>query len=204
VRVRALVDETDIGKMKAELAVTVSVAAHPGRRFEGRVLKIEPQAVIEQNVTTFPVLVRVESPEGMLKPGMNCEVEIHINRREDVLTIPNAALRTWSDLGTAARVIGLSEDAVRQSLDQGRAAGGARRTPGEYVVFIDRAAGPAARWVRTGLTDLDYSEVLSGLEANDAVFVLPSAGLVRSQEQRRDRLERVTGGGLPGLRSRSR
>ncbi len=55
--------------------------------------------------------------------------------------------------------------------------------------------------VATGLTDLDYIEVRSGLEAGDSVLVLPSASLVQSQQDAQERINRVTGGGgLPGMR----
>ena len=54
--------------------------------------------------------------------------------------------------------------------------------------------------IRTGLSDLDYSEVTSGLTDGDTVLVLPSASLVQSQQQFKQRFQNVTGGGLPGLR----
>jgi hypothetical protein len=57
-------------------------------------------------------------------------------------------------------------------------------------------------WVRTGLTDLDYSEVVSGLSESDSVLVLPSASLVQSQQEMQERTNRMTGGGgaVPGMR----
>jgi hypothetical protein len=59
-------------------------------------------------------------------------------------------------------------------------------------------------WIRTGLTDMDYSEVLSGVTASDSVLVLPSASLVQSQQDMRDRFTRVTGGGaVPGMQQQS-
>ncbi len=54
--------------------------------------------------------------------------------------------------------------------------------------------------MQTGLTDLDHSEVLSGLEPTDSVLILPSQSLVQSQEEARERMNRMTGGGgLPGV-----
>jgi HlyD family secretion protein len=219
VRVRTLVDETDIGKIGPGLAATVTVAAYPDRPFHGSVLKIEPQSQTEQNVTMFPTLVGLDNPEGLLKPGMNCEVEIHVDRRDAVLAIPNAALRTPRDVDSAAEVLGLSPDEVHEALaavrekisptesveaDPAPAAPrrprGSFRLGGEYIVFTLIDGAPTARWIRTGLTDLDYSEVLEGLSESDSVLILPSAGLVRSQQHFRDRIRRVTGGGLPGVR----
>ena len=70
---------------------------------------------------------------------------------------------------------------------------------GRYVVFVKRPEGPTPVWIRTGLTDLDYSEVVDGLEASDSVLILPSASLVQSQQESRERINRITGGGLPGV-----
>ena len=59
-------------------------------------------------------------------------------------------------------------------------------------------------WIRTGLTDLDYSEVTEGLTASDSVLVLPSASLVQSQQDMRERFNRVTGGGaVPGMQQQT-
>ncbi len=127
VQVRTLVDETDIGKIQPGQRATVTVDAFPNRPFQGTVLKIEPQALTEQNVTMFPVLVRIDNKEGLLRPGMNSEVEVHVGRREDVLAVPNAALRTQRDVGSAAQVLGLSPEAVQQTLAGQRDSGAAGR-----------------------------------------------------------------------------
>ncbi|HEY7613592.1 MAG TPA: efflux RND transporter periplasmic adaptor subunit [Gemmatimonadales bacterium] len=259
VQVRTLVDETDIGKIKVGQRATVTVDAYANRPFEGTVLKIEPQAVTEQNVTMFPVLVRIDNRAGLLRPGMNSEVEIHVGEREGVLAVPNAALRTQRDVGSAAQVLGLSPDQVQQELASqapgrsgagaataaggqaamgGSAAGSARAGRdtggtaarregrampsgampssarrgrsadpsfgGRYIVFVQRPDGPKPVWIRTGLTDLDYSEVVEGLQADDSVLVLPSASLVQSQEESRERINRITGGGgLPGMQQQT-
>jgi HlyD family secretion protein len=254
VQVRTLVDETDIGKVQPGQRATVTVDAFPQRPFYGTVLKIEPQAQTQQNVTMFPVLVRIDNQEGLLRPGMNSEVEIHVGRRDDVLAVPNAALRTQRDVGSAAQVLGLSSEAVQQQLAATRPGAGnsagssrrsgasgdsttrsdsaahasmgaappagspARRRPADgrrgrgqpqgegsrYIVFVKRNGQPTPVWIRTGLTDMDYSEVLEGLTASDSVLVLPSASLVQSQQDMRERFNRVTGGGaVPGMRQQT-
>ena len=112
VQVRTLVDETDIGKIKAGQAATVTVDAYPNRPFQGEVLKIEPQAETQQNVTMFPVHgARSTTATGCCGPGMNSEVEIHVGRRDSVLAVPNAALRTQKDVESAAGVLGLDHGA---------------------------------------------------------------------------------------------
>ena len=219
VQVRALVDEIDIGKIHPGLATMVTVTAYPQRSFRGTVLKIEPQSEIVQNVTMFPTLVGLENPEGLLKPGMNCEVEIHVDRRDVVLAIPNSALRTPRDVDSAAEVLGLSPEevgkaiaAARREPAEAKAAegdsapvpppgqGGSPGLGAEYIVFVMVDGAPEARWIRTGLTDLDHVEVLEGLSEADSVLILPSAGLVSFQRTFQDRIRRVTGGGIPGLR----
>ncbi|HVH08742.1 MAG TPA: efflux RND transporter periplasmic adaptor subunit, partial [Gemmatimonadales bacterium] len=107
VQISALVDETDVAKVQPRLAVTIGVDAFQNRTFDGSVLKIEPQAQVTQNVTMFPVEVNILNPEHLLKPGMNAEVEIHVGQRQGVLAVPNAALRTAKDVGSAASVLGL-------------------------------------------------------------------------------------------------
>ncbi len=116
VQIRSLVDETDIGKIRPGMTVDVLVAAYPNQPFPGEVIKVEPQAVVEQNVTMFAVLVSIQNPHGLLMPGMNAEVEVSIARSENVLTIPVMALRTNRDLESTATVLGRSEDAIREAL----------------------------------------------------------------------------------------
>ena len=253
VQVQTLVDETDIGKVEPGQLATVTVDAYPNRPFTGTVVKIEPQATTNQNVTMFPVQVRIANEQGLLRPGMNTEVEIHVGRRDDVLAVPNAALRTQRDVGSAAQVLGLSPEAVQQQLaaqrDNGaagqqgsgtggrsqsasrdslgstvvgtdgrpnlttRAMGGSNSRPAaprtrspasRYIVFVRKNGQIKPVWIRTGLTDLDYSEVLDGLTESDSVLMLPSASLVQSQQDMKERINRFTGGGaVPGMRQQT-
>ncbi|MEA2723547.1 MAG: hypothetical protein QOH59_1318, partial [Gemmatimonadales bacterium] len=86
----------------------------------------------------------------------------------------------------------------------GRLARSPQGAGARYIVFVNRGGKPTPVWIRTGLTDLDYSEVVEGLTASDSVLVLPSAGLVQSQQESRDRMNRITGGGgVPGMQQQS-
>ena len=69
----------------------------------------------------------------------------------------------------------------------GRRQGNEFQFGGDYIVFLPGKGEPTPRYVRTGLTDLDYSEVVSGLSESDSVLVLPSASLVQSQQDAKDR-----------------
>ncbi len=74
-----------------------------------------------------------------------------------------------------------------------------RDLAGRYIVFVMREGVPTAVRIRTGLTDMDYSEILSGLTVSDSVLILPSAALVQSQQNLQERIQQRTGGALPGM-----
>lgn len=123
VRARALVNETDIGGVRAGLEATVIVDAFPDRTFRGIVEKIEPQAVVQQNVTMFPVLVSLENRDGSLMPGMNGEVAIVSERRENVLAIPNESIRSVREAAATATMLGLNADSVQAKLREAMGGG---------------------------------------------------------------------------------
>ena len=213
VQIRSLVDETDIGKIRPGMRATVSVAAYPNQPFPGEVVKIEPQAVIEQNVTMFAVLVSIQNPDGLLMPGMNAEVEVSIARAEDVMTIPVMALRTRRDLASTALILDRSTDDIVAALSGEEAApdalpaerrrgqrGGATadyRFGGEFWVVLD-TPDRDIRKVTTGVTDLDNVEIISGLEAQDRVLVLPSSHLLETQQDLQNFINRRMRG-VPGI-----
>lgn len=117
-QVRTLVDETDMGRIRAGMASSVAVEAFPGRPFNGEVEKIEPQAVVQQNVTMFPVIVRLDNRAGLLRPGMNGEVEVSVAERPQTLLVPNSAIVKAQDMAPAAMVLGLDPETIE--FDQGQ------------------------------------------------------------------------------------
>jgi len=121
VRIRALFNETDIGSVRPGEPAIVTVDAYPDRRFQGTVEKIEPQAVIQQNVTMFPVLVNLANQEGLLRPGMNGETSVLIDERDNVLAVPNDAVKSPREAMAVASLLGLNPDSVQAQV---RAQGG--------------------------------------------------------------------------------
>jgi HlyD family secretion protein len=111
-QVRTLVDETDMGDIRAGMPANVTVEAYPERTFVGIVDKIEPQAIVQQNVTMFPVIVELDNRSGLLRPGMNAEVVIELAEAAGVLLIPNGAVVTPQDVQPAAMVLGLDPEAI--------------------------------------------------------------------------------------------
>jgi HlyD family secretion protein len=127
IRVRTLVNETDIGKVRAGLPATVTVDAFPDRPFAGTVEKIEPQATIQQSVTMFPVLVSIDNISGLLMPGMNGEVSIETERRDNAIAVSNDAVRSPNEATSVATLLGLNPDSVRAQLASQRGQAGGQR-----------------------------------------------------------------------------
>jgi len=246
VQVRTLVDEVDIGKIRPGMTTRVVVAAYPNQPFAGQVLKIEPQAILDQNVTRFAVIIRLENRGDLLKPGMNAEVEISIASREAVLVVPTMALRVAADIPATAAMLGMPEASLREQLGefggaaattsggaadgfdipaliakrrsgealtpeeesvlaQARAArqqgggngrGGRSNPPatsyefgGEYWVVAVENGRPVPKVVQTGLTDLEYSEIVAGLSPDAEVLLLPSTSLFEQQAYLQQRIQ---------------
>jgi len=199
------VDETDIGKILPDQDVVVTVAAYPNQPFAGRVLKIEPKAEEETTVTQFSVLVTINNEGGLLRPGMNAEVNIKIASSMDVPTIPTIALRTMRDVKAAESYLGMESgtigDALRRKAKdkpQSNAADDSYQFGGRYWVLIDRDGSLDPVYVTTGITDLDNSEIRSGVSQGDKIVLLPSSGLIQSQERFKKFMGEI--GGVPGMK----
>lgn len=281
VRMRAFVNETDIGNVKSGQTATVTVDAFPNRRFVGIVEMVEPQAVVQSSVTMFPVLVSLSNADGALKPGMNGAVVMDIARKDNVLAVPSDAIRNARDAATVAPVLGVNADTLKALLAAGRrgagggaaagsAAGrsasstgqagagfdsaararfragasstpgggfdsaararfreGASSTPGSssggaqggagqggaggaggagagggggrggaQVVFVKKDNKYTPRVVRVGISDFDYTEILSGVTQGEQVALLGAAVLQAQREQLQQRIRAGSGGGL--------
>jgi HlyD family secretion protein len=179
VRVRAVVDEIDIGKISLDQEVTLRVSAFRDKKFTGVVSKIEPLGLDVQNVTTFPVLIDIENKENLLLLGMNTEVEIEILNEKASLAVPSGSLRTRKDISFVAALVGVSKEDIRDFLSTRQEDEGFTK----FVVIKDTNKGPVLTWVKVGSTDFQNVEVQDGLSAGDKVYVLPSEGLIRSQEE---------------------
>jgi HlyD family secretion protein len=92
-QVNANIDESDVGRIRPGQHVTFHVDAYPTETFEGTVAQIRLQPVVIQNVTTYGTVIDVPNQQLKLKPGMTATVKVEIAKRNDVLRVPNAALR---------------------------------------------------------------------------------------------------------------
>lgn len=89
----ANIDEADVGRLKVDQDVSFSVNAYPNRTFQGKVQMVRLGAQTIQNVVTYTGVVRVQNRDLALLPGMTANLQIVTDDRQDVLRVPNAALR---------------------------------------------------------------------------------------------------------------
>jgi HlyD family secretion protein len=282
VRMRAFVNETDIGNVKPGQTATVTVDAFPNRRFVGIVEKVEPEAVVQSSVTMFPVLVSLNNSDGALMPGMNGQVVMDIMRKDNIEAVPSDAIRNARDAATVAPVLGVTADSIKTVLASARGGRGSRGAGGTasstasslsgadsagrrrfgaasstpaggrsgaagtasstgqggrfsrqggggaagagataggagagaggagsfagagggggggtaMIVFVKNGDKYTPRAVRVGISDFDYTEVLSGVQEGEQVALLGAAVLQAQREQLQARIRAGTGGGL--------
>jgi HlyD family secretion protein len=91
--VNASVDEADIGRVRSGQEVTFRVDAYPDRTFHGRVGQVRLQPTTVQNVVTYNTIITVDNDDGRLLPGMTATVSVIVQKSENALRIPAAALR---------------------------------------------------------------------------------------------------------------
>jgi HlyD family secretion protein len=154
------VDETDIANVDEKQNVDVSFDAYPGVAFSGTVARIDPQADVIQNVTTFHVRVEIDNSAPsfrLLRPGMNATCDFVIDKKEDALSIPSDAMRT-DDKGTFVEIATGGHMAPADPKSD---------TPPDPNTLVDVKI--EHRPIETGLEGNDTVEVTSGLKAGEKV-----------------------------------
>ena len=158
------IDEIDIGKVQIGQFATVIAEAYPELAFNGEIVRIAPEAKIEQNVTLFDVVVEVKNNDGKLKSGMNTRVEIEIVKKENVLLAPVITMQIpdAKDLGDFQ-----NRDAnVRSVL---------LKQEGKFILQI----------VETGLSNFKQVIILAGVEEG-SILGVPMTSRLKNEN---DRLE---------------
>ena len=186
VRVRALVDEIDVGKVEIGQKVSIKVSAYRDKEFIGIVSKIEPKARVEQNVTAFPVLIDINNDSNLLLLGMNTDVVIEILNKDVTVTAPSMSLRTRKDIYSAASLMQMEKEDVDNFLVD--------KVSGEnfnkFIVIKDSKNGPDLTWVEIGISDLSNVEIVNGLDVGDVIYILPSMSLIEYQKRFKERVNR--------------
>jgi HlyD family secretion protein len=140
-QVEASIAESDVGRIETGQSVSFTVDAYPSEAFTGTVSQVRLQPVVEQNVVSYVTVIDVPNPDLRLKPGMTANVTVEIARADDVLRVPNAALRFRPSRDGVSRVWTIGADGQ-----------------------------PRPMTVRTGLSDGTTTAILEGeLAADDEV-----------------------------------
>ena len=150
------VDEADVGQVRMGQPATFTVDAYPGTLFKGGVTQIRQAPINVQNVITYDVVVGVDNSSLKLLPGMTANVKVLTAEVDNVLRVPNAALRF--------RPLDLKPDSSTV-----RAAG--KKSAGSTIWILDQNGKPEQIQVKLGISDGNFTAVDSGdLKAGDRVI----------------------------------
>lgn len=185
-QVIANIDQADIGLVEQAKSVRFSVDAFPGKEFDGKIAEMRLNPVNVQNVVTYNVVINVDNPEQKLKPGMTANLTITIDERNDVLKVPNSALRFTPQDATRQRTRAQGQagqgqgQGQRRQRQQGDNASGGNfanaSTPvlegqTRIVWILGQNGEPERRRIKVGLSDGAATEVVEGeLKEGDMVI----------------------------------
>ena len=162
-RIETSVSEADIGKVKVGQDVEYTLDGYPDSIFTGKVTQVRLSPVTESNVVTYTVIIEVENNEGKLMPGMTANVSIITGKKEDILTVPNVALKfTTADNKTRYDKKG---------------------------IWIEKKGKPFRINIETGVSDDTYSEIISEeIKEGDIVYTRNMSSGKKAQQMRVPRL----------------
>jgi HlyD family secretion protein len=159
-QVDANVSESDIGDLRAGQHAQFTVDAYGDREFDSTVAQVRQAPITVQNVVTYDVVLNVDNPELLLKPGMTANATIVTARRDDVIRVPMEALR-----------FSPKRNGPRSGAAQSSASSDGERSRRNRRVWIPDGSGIKAVKVTAGLDDGTNVELLSGdLKPGDLVI----------------------------------
>src|SRR5215831_18677170 len=177
------VAEADVGRLEPGMVASFTVDAYPNERFQGRIRQIRNAPQTVQNVVTYDAVIDVDNSDLKLKPGMTTNVTVIVAEKDDVLKVPNAALRFkpppeliqeqirvaahpgGKDAGGGQRVAGRAPGGEARRPPRPVEAGGeigAPAAPNEKTVWVLKDGRPIPVSIRTGISDGTLTEVVSG------------------------------------------
>lgn len=173
-KLEVAVDEADVGQVKVGQDAVFTVDAWRNRRYPAKVTRVNFGSGIKDGVVSYPTVLEVDNDDQSLRPGMTATAEITTLNRENVLLIPNAALRfTPNAQSNAAPSASLVSSLVPKMPRSGSGRGQKEVKPdGMQTVYVLRAGKPVAVEINVGVTDGKSTEVLGGeIQAGDALIV---------------------------------
>jgi HlyD family secretion protein len=178
-QVQADVDQADIGKIRVGQKASFTVDAYPDQSFKGEISQVRLNATVSQNVISYPVILTVDNAEEKLRPQMTANVTLEVDRAEDVLRVPNAALRfrpvetaAAPDPDRAAARLGNPSTGAAGASKVFDAATGAPAKRGQNVYVLEGKDALKPVSVRTGITDGRFTAIVGGdLKEGDTIVV---------------------------------
>jgi HlyD family secretion protein len=145
------VDELDISKVELGQKVSVTADALTGKTFVGTIENKSSVGTTSNGVTTYPVTIAVENPEGLI-PGMNVNAKVVVNKKDHVVKIPVSSLKRGNSV-----VVKLKDGEV---------------APEKNSKMHDTTPeGFKTIRVKTGLNDKDFIEIIEGIAEGDIILI---------------------------------
>ena len=162
--------EADIGRILVGQTAKFNVDAFPNKNFEGVVKQIRLNPTNTANVVTYDVVISVDNPEQLLLPGMTAYVNINFAKHENVLLVPNAALRYRrknEELNLAMKKDKKSDDNKSKTKSDDLGSG---------KIYVLRNNKPEMIRVKTSITNGKFTEIISSdIKANELVITADMA-----------------------------
>lgn len=169
------VSESDIGGITEGKEAVFTVDAYPGVRFSGTIRQVRLAPINVQNVVTYNVVVGVDNQDLRLKPGMTANVSIMVAQKDQVLKVPNAALRFTPPQGERSELHGRDVKLVKaegRGMGRQAAATGEPDGPTRTIWKLSAVGELEPVTVQTGISDGVSTEVVSGqLSEGDTIVV---------------------------------
>ena len=146
------VDELQISSISVGQKVQITADAVPDKTYVGTVTRVSMKGASNGGTTTYPVSIRIDDTDG-LRPGMNANAEIVVAKADNALVVPNAA------------VVRGSYVLVTKDSPSAANADTAMEAP-EGFVYVP---------VKTGVSDDDYTQIVSGIQEGDTIGYDPSS-----------------------------
>ncbi len=183
-QVDTTVSEADIGGITEGEDAAFSVDAYPGEVFQGKVRQVRNAPINIQNVVTYDVVVEVDNPNFRLKPGMTANVSIIVAQRNDVLKIPNAALRFTPLVGSRGPAPSATSSSAPLSGAQQPVADVHDRRA-KLVWKLNENGDPESTTVQVGISDGISTEANSG-DVKEGDHLIVGIDMPRGERKRND------------------
>lgn len=165
---KAAIDEADIGSVKPGQKAVFTVDAFPERKFDAEIRDIAYASVTTEGVVTYDARLDVDNAELLLRPGMTATVSVVTREAKDVITVPAAAFRYRPPAAEPRSRWSLQSLFMPRMPRSGQRAAPVS-TDGTRTLYVLKDGQPAPVKVKTGSTDGERTEIVSGLEAGDLV-----------------------------------